>query len=69
LGDVVQVLNNPDKQNRAIALQSLINQAVNKERRRELELYKLYAGDTDFKKDFDAMISRVLALEKLEPPA
>jgi type I restriction enzyme R subunit len=64
-----QVLNNPDKQNRAIALQSLITQAVNKERRRELELYKLYAGDTDFKKDFDAMISRVLALEKLDPPA
>jgi type I restriction enzyme R subunit len=64
-----QVLNNADKQNRAIALQSLITQAVNKERRRELELYKLYAGDDSFKKEFDAMISRILALEKSDPPA
>jgi type I restriction enzyme R subunit len=64
-----QVLNNADKQNRAIALQSLITQAVNKERRRELELYKLYAGDDAFKKEFDAMISRILALEKTDPPA
>ena len=64
-----QVLNNADKQNRAIALQSLITQAVNKERRRELELYKLYAGDIEFKKEFDAMIGRILAIEKLDPPA
>jgi type I restriction enzyme R subunit len=64
-----QVLNNTDQQNRAIALQSLITQAVNKERRRELELYKLYAGDSDFKKEFDAMVARILALEKIDPPA
>lgn len=64
-----QVLNNPDQQNRAIALQSLIANAVNKERRRDLELYKLYAADSDFKKEFDSMITRILALEKLDPPA
>lgn len=64
-----QVLNNADRQNRDIALKSLITQAVNKERRRELELYKLYAGDGEFKKEFDAMIARILALEEREPPA
>lgn len=64
-----QVLNNADRQNRDIALKSLITQAVNKERRRELELYKLYAGDGDFKKEFDAMIARILALEEREPSA
>jgi type I restriction enzyme R subunit len=64
-----QILNNPDQQNRAIALKSLIKQAVSKERRRELELYKLYAGDDDFNKEFDAMIARILTLEKADPPA
>ena len=64
-----QVLNNPDEQNRRIALSSLINQAVNKERRRELELYKLYAGDNDFKKAFDESIIRILALQTLDESA
>lgn len=64
-----QILNNPDRQNRAIALKSLITQAVNKERRRELELYKLYAGDDAFKKEFDEMIGRILALEEIDRSA
>ena len=64
-----QVLNNPDEQNRRIALSSLINQAVNKERRRELELYKLYAGDDNFKKAFDESIIRILSLKALEESA
>ena len=64
-----QVLNNPDEQNRRIALSSLINQAVNSERRRELELYKLYAGDNDFKKAFDESITRILSLKALEESA
>ena len=59
-----QVLNNPDEQNRRIALESLISNAINHERRRELELYKLYAGDLDFKKALNDSIARILAREK-----
>jgi type I restriction enzyme R subunit len=64
-----RVLNNPDQQNRKIALESLIKDAVNKERRRELELYKLYAGDEDFKKSLNETLARILALEEKSPPA
>jgi type I restriction enzyme R subunit len=64
-----QFLNNPDEQNRKIALESLIKDAVNKERRRELELYKLYAGDDDFKKSLNQTLARILALEEKSPPA
>lgn len=62
-------LKNPDQQNRRIALESLIKDAVNKERRRELELYKLYAGDSDFKKSLHETLARILALEEKAPPA
>ena len=55
------VLNNPDEQNRNIALAHIISQAVNNERKRELDLYKKYASDDDFKKSFDASIMRMLA--------
>ena len=37
--------------------------AVSIERRRELDLYKRYAGDPDFKRAFDASISRLLAMQ------
>ena len=59
-----QVVDNPDEQNRRIALQKLIREAVSKERRRELELYKFYANDPDFKAAFDASVMRYL-LDKL----
>ena len=63
-----QVVDNPDEQNRRIALESLITQAVNKERKKDLDLYKVYAGDPDFKKAFDESIMRILALhEKCKP--
>ncbi|MCH8511153.1 MAG: DEAD/DEAH box helicase family protein [Kiritimatiellae bacterium] len=64
-----QVVNNPDQQNRRIALESLIGEAINRERRRELDLYKLYAGDAEFKKALNESIMRILALEVEEPPA
>ncbi|MGK7885811.1 MAG: hypothetical protein AB4057_14440 [Crocosphaera sp.] len=48
-----QVVNNPDQQNRNIALEQIIKQAVNAERRRELALYKRYASDPEFKLAFD----------------
>lgn len=56
-----QVEDNPDSQNRQLALERLIQQAISLERRRELDLYKRYASDPDFKRAFDASVSRLLA--------
>ncbi|MEZ5586356.1 MAG: DEAD/DEAH box helicase family protein [Sedimenticolaceae bacterium] len=56
-----QVVNNPDKQNGQLALEKLIQNAVSKERRRELDLYKSYAQDPEFKRAFDASIARLLS--------
>ncbi|MDJ0581401.1 type I restriction endonuclease [Crocosphaera sp.] len=50
------VVNNPDQQNRNIALEQIIKQAVNAELRRELDLYKRYASDPEFKRAFDQII-------------
>ena len=58
-----QVEDNPDAQNRQLALEKLIQHAVSIERRRELDLYKRYAGDPDFKRAFDASISRLLSVQ------
>lgn len=55
-----QVVNNPDEQNRKLALRRIISQAVGRERRRELDLYKRYASDPDFKRAFDTTIMRIL---------
>lgn len=55
-----QVEDNPDSQNRKLALERLIQQAISVERRRELDLYKRYASDPDFKRAFDASVSRLL---------
>lgn len=56
-----QVEDNPDSQNRQLALERLIQQAISVERRRELDLYRRYASDPDFKRAFDASVSRLLA--------
>lgn len=56
-----QIEDNPDSQNRQLALERLIQQAISIERRRELDLYKRYASDPDFKRAFDASVSRLLA--------
>ena len=56
-----QVEDNPDSQNRQLALERLIQQAISVERRRELDLYKRYASDPDFKRAFDASVSRLVA--------
>jgi type I restriction enzyme R subunit len=37
---------------------------VNKERKKDLDLYKIYAGDPDFKKAFEESIIRILALHE-----
>ncbi len=61
-----QVVNNQDEQNRRLVLEELIKQAISKERRRELDLYKRYASDSEFKRAFDASIMQLLAQTNLE---
>ncbi|MDO9003130.1 MAG: DEAD/DEAH box helicase family protein [Aquabacterium sp.] len=56
-----QVEDNPDAQNRQLALEKIIQQAISMERRRELDLYKQYASDPDFKRAFDTSISRLIS--------
>jgi len=53
-------------QNRRLALEELIKQAINRERRRELDLYKRYASDPEFKRAFDASIMQLLAQGNLD---
>ena len=55
-----QVVNNQDEQNRNIALEAIIKQAVNTERRRELDLYKRYASDPEFKRGLEHAIANML---------
>ena len=60
-----QVEDNPDSQNRQLALERLIQQAISVERRRELDLYKRYASDPDFKRAFDSSIFRMLSSKEI----
>ncbi|MEO0348658.1 MAG: DEAD/DEAH box helicase family protein [Cyanobacteria bacterium P01_A01_bin.15] len=61
-----QVVNNPDEQNRQLALEALIKDAINQERRRDLDLYKRYATDPDFKRGLEASIIQFLMRSKPE---
>ena len=58
-----QVVNNPDVQNRRIALEKIIKQAITQERKRELDLYKRYTSDLEFQRAFDVTIERMLDRE------
>ena len=57
-----QVVNNPDAQNRDLALLKMVNDAIRKQRKSEMDMYKNYHQDDGFKQAFIAMISRVLDL-------
>ncbi|MFA0997918.1 MULTISPECIES: hypothetical protein [Pseudomonas syringae group] len=57
---ITQVQNNPDEQNSRLAMEKIIAQAIHAERKRELDLYKSYASDPDFKRAFDASIARLV---------
>ncbi len=56
-----QVVNNPDEQNSRLALEQFIQQAINQVRKSDLDMYKMYATDPDFKRAFDGTIMRILA--------
>lgn len=60
-----QVVGNRDEQNSRIAFEKLIGQAVSQERKRELDLYKRYAQDPEFKRAFDASIMRLLSSKEM----
>jgi type I restriction enzyme R subunit len=57
-----QVVNNPDEQNKNLALEHLINQAVLAQRKTDMELYMLRQDDA-FKQAFNETIIRILALQ------
>lgn len=63
---VTQVQNNPDEQNSRLALEKIIEHAIRTERKRELDLYKNYASDPDFKRAFDASIARLVKSGQLQ---
>ena len=56
------VVDNKDVQNRELALQKMINDAVNQQCKSELELYKLYSQDTAFKQAMQDTIRRMLSI-------
>jgi type I restriction enzyme, R subunit len=56
-----QVVDNPDEQNSRLAMGRIIQGAVNKERRKDLDLYKKFAQDEDFRRDFETMIINMLS--------
>ncbi len=63
-----QVLNNPDEQNRRLALETLINQAVLAQRKTDMELYQLRQDDA-FRQAFNDAIARILALQQAKKSA
>jgi len=54
--------NNPDKQNRELALEKMINDVLAKQRKQEMELYKLHAKDDAFKQAFFDSMKRILEM-------
>ncbi len=55
-----KVMSNPDEQNRRIASGNLFEKAMYKERKRELDLYKKYISDDDFKLGLHEALFRVM---------
>ncbi|MEB3231494.1 MAG: DEAD/DEAH box helicase family protein [Leptolyngbyaceae bacterium] len=56
-----QFQDNPDEQNRTIAIKEFIKEALIKRRKQDLELYRMYASDADFERTFDASIINLLS--------
>ena len=51
---------NPDRQNRRLASEALFSRAMRREREREIDLYKKYASDADFKKGLHDALIRIM---------
>jgi len=55
-----KVVGNPDEQNRRIASEALFEKAMRNERRREIDLYKKYASDDDFRQGMHSALLRMM---------
>jgi len=55
-----KVAENQDEQNRDIALKVILDEVMRKQRKQELELYKLYAQDDSFKQSFLDSMKRMI---------
>jgi type I restriction enzyme R subunit len=57
-----QFIDNPDKQTRELALIRMITEAISRQRKSELEMYKLYSQDEGFKQAMHDTIRRMLSV-------
>ncbi len=57
----VKYQNNQDSHTKKIALDSMIREVMNQNRKKELDLYRLYANEDDFKVDIYNYIHRILS--------
>ena len=55
-----KVANNRDSQNRELALNKIVDEVMSKQRKIELNLYRLYAKDDAFKQSFLDMMKRMV---------
>lgn len=60
----LKVAENTDSQNRDLALKKIIDEVMGQQRKRELELYKLYAKDESFYQAFFDTMKRMVELRK-----
>ncbi|MCY4302170.1 MAG: DEAD/DEAH box helicase family protein [Aestuariivita sp.] len=58
-----KVVSNPDEQNRRIAAEKMFQAAMHQERKREINLYKKYVSDDDFRSGFHEVLFRVMDQE------
>lgn len=52
-------LNNFDEQNKSLAFQKIMDEVISKQRKQELELYRLYAKDDAFKTALSDTVKRM----------
>jgi type I restriction enzyme R subunit len=56
----MKVAENQDVQNRDLALKKIVDDVMSKQRKQELELYKLYAQDASFYQAFFNTMKQVI---------
>jgi type I restriction enzyme R subunit len=54
-----KVAENRDEQNKDLALQRILDEVMSKQRKQELDLYRLYAKDDSFKQAFFDTMKRM----------
>src|SRR5690606_26895515 len=55
-----KVAENPDVQNRDIAFNKILEEVMHKQRKQEMDLYRLYANDDSFKRAFFGTMKRLV---------